>query len=666
MSGRYAKVAMDSPLPQLDRLFDYRVPANLQDGIQVGCRVRVPFGKGAALQDGFIAEIMDSSEHAAADIAELVSPVPVVPASQLKFLRAIADRQAGTLGELLRLSVPKRSVRMEKSWVSELESGVSSRPEMGPSTRRLDFAGRPSSFQGKVTAIAEPRLVHCQFAGQLVSQNSNPWLQGWIALYLAAALECLAEGKSALVLVPDFRDQQRFRDGIETLDLNDYFVDYSSEQVGSARYLSYLKCLEPTPKIILGSRAAAYAPVRNLGAILLWDDIDQSLHEPTAPYIHAREVALIRQQQTGCNLMFAGHSRSAEVQRLVEIGFLKDISANFAPPRIAVTEPGLRVDSASYQAVKEALDGGVAVLVQVAATGTSVSTFCANCSQRSTCNQCNGPLFIDDSGKLRCRWCSALNLNAKCLACGGSKYRQGSAGSTRTAAELGKSFPGVKVVEATFAKRVMSLPAGKQLVVATPGAEPVVAGGYGAVVLLDGQKLLAKDTLRASEQAVDLWSNAVSLLAPSGRAVGVGLASPLGQMFALWDQVGMARAELAQRRELNFPPHHRLASITGPRELLDQMILGLSDSIPEAKKGQIELLGPLLIERENPTAGRVPAIAEPLWRYLLRFDYSVGEALASEIKARALKANSGAKFFNAKTGRASRAVRVKMDDSEVI
>ena len=660
MTGKFAKVAIESPLPQLDRLFDYRLPTELAVSCKVGARVRVPFGKTGTLLDGFVIDIIDRSEFAAADVAEVVSTAQVLPPAQYKFLRAVADSQAGTLSELLKLAVPKRSVRVEKAWLSQPHATVA------PFSQSLSYLGKPESFIGRLTALAEPRLISSSFQGESVAQNKQLMLQGWIALFVSAALDKLRQGKSTIIVVPDFRDQERVRHAFNTLGLGEIVTDFATDQVGSARYASYLRCLSDEPGVVIGSRSAIYAPVSNLGAILVWDDVDQSLHEPTAPYIHAREVALLRQQISDCDLLMAGHTRSAEVQRLLEIGYLKDASARFAPPRIAVTEPGLRVDSTSYQAVKSALDAGGSALVQVAATGHSVSTYCASCGERSQCGACHGPLFIDDRGTPRCRWCSALNLSAQCVACGASKLRQGAAGSTRTASELAKSFPGVPVVEATFTKRVTQLPAGKRLVVATPGAEPVVDGGYHAVVLLDGQKLLARDTLRATEQAVDLWSNAVSLLGPNGQAVGVGLASPLGQKFALWDQQGLAVEELAHRKELNFPPHYRLASVTGPRQLVDSVIENLSSQVSAAKSGSLEILGPLAIDHEPSGARNSVQLPVQLWRYLIRFEYSLGEVLASELKSRGLKANAGHKSVNAKSGRSSRAVRIKMDDSEVI
>jgi len=530
-----------------------------------------------------------------------------------------------------------------------------------PPVEHLDFIGRPTSYRGRNTLLAEPRIisVESKVSNQHFMDKPNSFaLQAWIAHLTAFAVEQIRAGSSVILLVPDFRDQNRVKAALGQAGLADLIVDFSTDQTNSARYGAYLKCLESKPRIVVGSRAAAFAPVERIGGIAVWDDSDPSLQEPTAPYHHTRDLVLLRQQQTGCNLLFIGHSRSPEVQRLTELNYLSDVTAIFAPPKIAVTEPGLRVDSTSYQAAREAFAAGGAVLVQVANTGHSTGTYCASCGERSRCRTCNGPLFVDSKSTPRCRWCSAINLAAPCQVCGEVKIRQGVAGSSRTAAELGKAFPGVSVVEATSEKRVEQIKPGKRLVVATPGAEPHVEGGYRAVIILDGQRLAARDTLRATELAVNLWSNAVSLMASDGRCVGVGLATELGKKFALWDQRGIAAAELANRRELRFPPHCRMASVAGPRELIDDVVANLSQLAD--KPDAIEVLGPLLQGDSGP------ALPVPTWRYLIRYEYGLGEALAKELKARVLLVNAGNRSINAKSGRASRSVKLRMDDSEVI
>jgi primosomal protein N' (replication factor Y) len=115
-------------------------------------------------------------------------------------------------------------------------------------------------------------------------------------------------------------------------------------------------------------------------------------------------------------------------------------------------------------------------------------------------------------------------------------------------------FPGVKIVESTADQRLQTVSAKAQVVVATPGAEPLAEGGYLAVVILDCDSQLSKDSLRATEDAVRIWSNALALMSSAGRAVLVGLGGKLGQQLALWSQQQLSIDELASRRELKFPP----------------------------------------------------------------------------------------------------------------
>jgi primosomal protein N' (replication factor Y) len=135
------------------------------------------------------------------------------------------------------------------------------------------------------------------------------------------------------------------------------------------------------------------------------------------------------------------------------------------------------------------------------------------------------------------------------------------------------------------------VPAGAGLVVATPGAEPVAAGGYGAVLLLDSWALLTRADLRAGEEALRRWLAAAALARPAaagGRVVVVadGALVPV-QALLRWDPAWFAARELAERRELGFPPAARMASLTGTPEAVGDLLAAAR--LP----GEAELLGPV-------------------------------------------------------------------------
>ena len=639
----FAQVAIESALPQLDRYFDYAVPSDLQATIRFGQRVRVPFGRAKGLQDAIVVGLSASIDYVGkvGEIAELVSAASVLTQDVLKLCRAVADRQAATLADVLTHAIPSRSVAVEKRWLAALEEASS---ESKSDTHQLEDLteqlGAPPSSAARVHQLVEPRSA--------TAAGSNAPI--WVLEIARVALAQLAAGKSAIVVVPDFRDQKLVRSYLSAIGLNDFLRDYTADQTKSAKYSAFLSALSQPTSIVLGSRSAVFAPVKNLGAIVIWDDGDRSLQDQGSPYAHAREIALIRQSHTECRLVLLAHSISAEAQRLIEIGYFEAVKRDFAKPKLAVSDGELRVDSLAIKLIREATGDGAA-LIQVAAKGHSTSAFCAACSERANCHQCNGPLWLNQKQQPACRWCNAINLGFRCRSCGSSELRFGRPGSTRTIAELGRMFPGVQLIESTHETKTETLAAGRKIVVATPGAEPDILGGYATVVLLDCAQTLGKDTLRASEDAVRNWSNAIAKLASSGRAVAVGLGGELGQWLALWNQEQIAERIVAERRELGFPPAERLLSATGTTEV-----------VAKAEAELAEMPGLTLLGK---TSVRAAGSTEPQVRLLGRYGYSAGPEVAKAVMALQLKLAAGA-GRGGRPGRASRALTVKMDDGEVI
>jgi primosomal protein N' (replication factor Y) len=175
-------------------------------------------------------------------------------------------------------------------------------------------------------------------------------------------------------------------------------------------------------------------------------------------------------------------------------------------------------------------------------------------------------------------------------------------GDARTAEELGRAFPGVTVRTSSGERVLDEVGSEPQVVVATPGAEPVAAGGYAAVVLLDTWLLLSRVDLRAEEEALRRWANAAALVRPGGRVVAVGdPAHPALQALVRWDPAGFAARESAERAEAHLPPVSRLATISGDPGAVDDALTLL------AAPAEAEVLGPVpLGDDECRVVVRVP------------------------------------------------------------
>lgn len=622
-----ARVVLDSPLPSLDKVFDYQIEPEQIDAIAIGVRVLVPFGRNRKLQDAFVVDLIEASDFVGklSSIAEVVSTVAAMPANIYSLVRAVADRQASTAGDVMASALVRRSVRVEKSFLA-------GRPDL----QARSMVGHP-----EISAVlANPTLVSSEF-----SAEPQP---DWIVQLLRKAQDTLQAGFSALIIVPDFRDQAALRKAIGSTVLKESYIDFSSEQTGSKRYSASLECLRSGNHLVVGSRSALYAPLQNLGLIAVFDDGDRNFQDQQSPYAHARDIALLRQVTDACSVLFVGHARSTDLQRLIELNYVSEVESKFAAPKLAFDDTTGRVSTLAWAAIREGVGVGC-VLVQVSSKGIARTAYCQDCSKRALCSRCNGPIWIDSNSTPRCRWCNAQNLAFACSICKSSKLRQGYGGATRTVAEFGASFPGMQLIESTGDNPILEVSGHNKIVISTPGAEPSAVGGYSRVIILDAGHAINRDSLRASEDAIRDWSNAIAKLAPAGRAVIVGVANQLGSRLSLWQQRQLASDELNSRRELGFPPHLRLGSIEGPISTVSQLA-------NEVALDGVQFLGPISMRSQS---------GEDQQRLVMKFTYSAGQELSLRLKAAQLRLTTGL-TKTSDAGRVSRAIRVRMDDPEVI
>jgi primosomal protein N' (replication factor Y) (superfamily II helicase) len=639
---KIAKLAIQSGLPQLDRLFDYQVPEHLLGSVLVGSRVKVNFGKSKKPLDGFVVELGGSSEFEGklSEILSVVGDRPALQAEVFTLCSELAERSATSLGELLKIAVPAHMPRAFKD--HELAETHVPNPKEFTSGFDSAYIADLVTAGSRSFALAEPKSVEHSY-GQ--SSFAAP---AWVSMFLAIATHNLREGQSTIILLPDYREHAVTLEALNDAGLSDFVADYSAELPKSKQYLGFLKALDCAPRIIVGSRSAAFAPAFNLGSILMFDEADRSFVDQASPYLHTRDVVLVRQAIQNCSLLFSSHSMSTDVARLIGTGHLKDKTLLFASPRISISEPGMRVDSHAFKAIKDGLSDGP-VLVQVSSLGDSTALYCRKCDEPAVCKSCAGPLWIDGGGVKKCRWCNAFALDHNC-ACGSSEFSLGRAGSTRTAAELGRAFPSARVIESTGGNRLVSIPRGKSLVVATAGAEPYVEGGYHAVILLDAKVLLGKQNLRALEEAVRVWSNAVAKARVAAPSVLVGVSGEVAQLFSLWNHSKIAANELSSRQELGLPPAVRMGSVSASLE----MVTSISEAL--SVNSAVVRIGPAPAPSKS---------GEEIWRLIFKYPYSQAHSVAKLLKVEVARVAAGKTRLSV-SGRAARAVTVKMNDAEVV
>lgn len=639
-AARYARVVVDSRLPQLDRLFEYRVPPGLE-GVAPGVRVRVPL-RGDRQATGYVVEVADERawEGEVADVEKVLSAVPVLQPEVWALVRAVADRAAGGAADVLRVAIPGRQARVEKAWLAGGASTVPPLPDAPPGADDV----LPGLVEGR-------RRVALECAGGVAPAETAEgvaWIGRWAIALAALARQALERGEQAILVVPDHREQRQLRLALEAAVGAERVVELDARQKNPERYRGFLRCIDGEPVAVIGPRSAVYAPAARLGLLAVWEDGDPLLAEPLSPWVHARDAALVRQAQSGCALVIAGHARSTDAERLVELGHLAHERLGAHRVRVlpaALADDGRRLPAAAFTAAREALPTRP-VLVQVGRPGHAPGLRCADCGSRARCGTCGGPLGVRSrSAAPACRLCGRLAAGWRCPSCSGAKLVAAGRGSTRIAEELGRAFPGVPVVVADGDHERLAIDARPRIVVATRGAEPIADGGYGAVLLLDGDALLAHEGLRVAEEAVRQWASARALAAEGAPIVLAGVIGPAAAALTGETTVPFAKTELAERRQLRFPPAVRTASVVGTPDAVAEALEAL-DGIPH-----LDVLGPVPVAEPRP--------GEAAERAIVRFAYADGARVAAITRGRVLTAAARPR----RPGAPAR-LRIRLDDPE--
>lgn len=657
-----AQVLVLTALAHLDHTFDYAIPRNLDEQVRPGVRVKVRFA--GTEREGFVLSRGRAGSHPGelAELRRVVSPLPVLTQQTLALCRAVARRYAGTSTDVLRLAIPPRHATAEKAVLAAQGSPERSEPEFvdwGPDPGLLADLSPPqgspdpanawkrypggAAFLRRLASGDSPRAV---WSALPAASDDEPH---WARAITAAVASTRASGRSALVVLPDIREVHRLAEVMSSAGLEHHIL--TADQGPSARYRRFVLALTGRAAVIIGTRSAAFAPLRDLGLVVCWDDGDDLLIEQRAPYPHARQVLIERAQISNAAALIGGFARTPAAQLLLADQWARPLQADRATVRaqaprvqapgevdLAAEGPGARarLPTMAWRLARAGLAEGP-VLVQVPRSGYLPHIACQQCRAGARCPSCHGPLRLEaPTATPSCRWCGKVATTWRCAECSHTRLRAIRVGSQRTAEELGRSFPGVPVVVSGRQGGVIEqVDATPRLVVATPGAEPHATGGYRAGLLLDAAVLTERPELDAALEALRRWLHAAALVRPApegGRVMLLGYGAPVPvQALVRWDAVGLAQRELAERTELEFPPLTRMVSVVGDRGAVSMFLKVLQ--VPD----RATVLGPVEHQRGGPGVDDVPGTLtgtdgeEPMVRALVRAPLDAAEELSTAL-----------------------------------
>ena len=514
------------------------VPERLSAIALAGVRVQVEFG--SSVHEGLILERCESSPNAGKlkNLLGVLSIHPVATPETIELFRLVARRWAGAPYDIIRSAIPPRVASVDKE-----EFLKPAEPEEKPLLNTSAQVIPKALLSRWVRAFWS--MPACQRSSQI----------------LAALVISRAEFGQVLLVVPDERNLLAVERELLHLVSADRIARLDGHNSRSDRYRDFLRVTKGVANIAIGLRGAIFTPLSEEATIIVIGESSQLLYEPRTPGWNVRDVALMRVTQSEVNLIFAGFSPSLEIGRLIDMGWLSMVSSQQRRSVIAAPQmQGELLPSKAFDVVRKALkDGPILFLVPRKGYGNAV--LCKKCRNVATCN-CGGRLQQSGAGRSpQCVLCLADFPLWRCNWCQSDEIYIAARGIDRFVEEIGRSFPNVAVINSSGEHIVDSISRQSALVVATPGSEPDVEGGYGAVMLLEGIRFFGHSELRSAERAREQFFQSASLVSANGEFFSNrSHASDCGRSYR-WNPAPMVRKELQERAEVALPPYYRFITI---------------------------------------------------------------------------------------------------------
>ncbi|HYG07761.1 MAG TPA: primosomal protein N' [Stenotrophomonas sp.] len=673
------RIALPVPLPQL---FDYLPPAAVPPIPEdVGRRVRVPFGNRELV--GVVASLGQADPAAVPalrEAAEWLDASALIHGELAQSLQWLARYTHAPLGEVIATALPGPLRRGEaladtRSWGWALtEAGRTAAPGLRTGTRtarlaallaelplaedRLDLAmdewrtaARALGKRGLVErvaleaapasaaataqgAAAGPTLNAAQQAAVDAVRGSDgfaPFLldgvtgSGKTEVYLQAIAHCLAQGRQALVLVPEIgltpQTLARFRArlNVPVHALHSGLSDGERARVWAAAYRGQAQ-------LVVGTRSAVFTPLPNAGLIVVDEEHDGSYKQQDGIRYHARDFALVRGKALGVPVILGSATPSLESLHNAQAGRyallrLPQRAGEARPPRVRILDMRKRLlqDGLSTEVlagIGQHLGAGGQVLVFKNRRGYAPALLCHDCGWTAACKRCSTPehrtpMTVHAGGRrLQCHHCGARQpVPLACPDCASLALQPQGVGTERLEARLAEAFANFPVLR--FDRGTTQRRDALETQLAQLGEQPgilvgtqILAKGHdlpqlSLVVVVGIDEGLFSADFRASEKLAQLLIQVAGRAGRATRAGEVWLQThhpghPLLQTLVSGGYHAFAHAELQQRDAAGFPPFAHMALLRA--EAKDaQAANGFLDEVrrlaPEV--GQVDRFGPM-------------------------------------------------------------------------
>ena len=632
-----AEVIVDIASGETDRIYDYLC----DEGTKAGSRVRAPFG--GKVVAGFVMRLKDASDCPPERLKRVFpcpDELPALNGECLALAEKLTARYRVPKALALRLFLPsemrtgkvrelRRNYAALKAPFSEIKLSKTAKNQLGAAEYlaehgKTDCGFLNGLFPGGVAAlekkgyveVTKEQLLRDPYKGleeehpdRVLTNEQRSAVErierdgrtvqllhgvtgsGKTEIYLTLIAKCLKEGKSSIFLVPEISLTPQMLSQLRSRFGRNAAIMHSGLSAGE-KFDEWWRLRSGEAKIAIGARSAVFAPLENLGVIILDEEHDSSYSSETAPRYNTFDVAYLRAKHNGCKLVLGSATPAVDTYKRAidgEFGLIRlKNRINQKPlPEIVIADMRREVrrgnNSAFSAALKEELEkclaGGNQAILFLNRRGYSQTVICKECGYVAKCEACDVALtYHRDEDCLKCHYCGAkYRVPAVCPDCGGHKLSYAGTGTQRIVAELEKLYPSARILRMdndttsgkeghykilkAFGEKKADILVGTQMIAKGHDFPSVTLVG-----ILDADMSLHYADYRSGERTFQLITQVAGR---SGRAEEKGRVvlqtfSPENDVLryaVAYDYEGFYQNEISLRAATAFPPFSKIVRV---------------------------------------------------------------------------------------------------------
>ncbi|CCY79208.1 primosomal protein N' (Replication factor Y) [Mycoplasma sp. CAG:877] len=622
----------------IDRVFDYSVPDCFLDKIKLGIRVKVPFGKMEL--EGFVVEVKDSSDIEVKDILDVIDDEAILNSELLELGKKMQEDTLSTLISCYQIMLPKALKAKNGQVINKkfdtyyyLNKDIVCYGKLSTSQEKIinlcmekeyvlrkelvDISLSSLNTLIKKNILLEKKLEHYRLSYNekiepkkeltndqrsvvdevLANTGYFPYLlfgvtgSGKTEVYMELIEDALNKGKTSIVLVPEIsltpqmvlRFQKRFGDNIAAI--------HSALSDGE-KYDEWRRIVKGEAKIVIGARSAIFAPLNNIGMIIIDEEHSDSYKQDDSnPRYNAKDIALLRGKYHNCPVIMGSATPSLEVFARAKKGVFKLLELpnrinGKSLPHINIIDMNEMISKTKghfspvlLEAISARLLKNEQIILLLNRRGYSSFVTCKNCGYTFKCPNCDITLTYHKSSRtLRCHYCGyGTKVYDTCPECHEKSINDLGVGTEKVEEELNKLFPESKILRMDFdttSRKGMH----EKMIKAFKNHEydillgtQIVSKGLDfdnvtLVGVINADTSLNIPDFRSSETTFSLLAQVAGRAGRSDKEGEVIIQTFNPEHYAIQytkkhDYLGFYNREMSIRRELKYPPYYYICYV---------------------------------------------------------------------------------------------------------